>query len=120
MKSLDDLKKLREKLQADISVRAASGVKIVVGMGTCGIAAGAREVLAALMEEVNKRGVKNVTFQQTSCMGMCAKEVLVDITRPDEPCVIYGNVKPSDAGRLITEHVINGQIVRDLVVAKVV
>ena len=118
MKSLEDLKKLREKLQEDTNIRAATNIKIIVGMGTCGIAAGAREVMASLMDEVNKRNVKNVTFQQTGCMGMCDKEVLVDIVRPGEPRITYGGIKPADAARLVAEHVVNGQIVRELAVAK--
>jgi NADP-reducing hydrogenase subunit HndB len=118
MKSLEDLKKLREKLQTDTKLRDSSGVKVIVGMGTCGIAAGAREVLAALMEEVSKRNVKDVVFQQTGCIGMCEKEVLVDVVRPGEPRITYGNVKAADAARLVAEHVVNGQIVKDLVLAK--
>jgi NADP-reducing hydrogenase subunit HndB len=118
MKSLDDLKKLREKLQADTSLRAADGTRVIVGMGTCGIAAGAREVMAALMDEVNKRGLRDVSFQQTGCIGMCEKEVLVDVLRPGEERITYGNVKPADAARLVAEHVVNGRIVSDLVVAK--
>ena len=118
MKSLDDLKKLREKLQSDTNVRAADGVKVIVGMGTCGIAAGAREVMAAIMEEVNKRSLKDVTFQQTGCIGMCEKEVLIDIVRPGEPRITYGNVKAADAARLVADHIVNGRIVEDLVVAK--
>ncbi|MDR2006172.1 MAG: (2Fe-2S) ferredoxin domain-containing protein [Acidaminococcales bacterium] len=118
MKSLEELKKLREKLQSDTKLRAADGIKVIVGMGTCGIAAGAREVMAALMEEVKKRGLAGVVFQQTGCIGMCEKEVLVDIILPGAPRITYGNVRPSDAGRLVAEHVINGQIVKDLVVAK--
>lgn len=118
MKSLDDLKKLREKLQTETNLRAADGIKIIVGMGTCGIAAGAREVMAAIMEECKKRNLTDVTFQQTGCIGMCEKEVLVDIVRPGEARITYGNVKAKDAARLVAEHVVNGQIVQDLVVAK--
>jgi NADP-reducing hydrogenase subunit HndB len=118
MKSLEDLKKLREKLQADTKLRASDGIKVTVGMGTCGIAAGAREVMAALMEEVKKRNLSDIVFQQTGCIGMCEKEVLVDILLPGEPSITYGNVRPSDAGRLVAEHIANGRIVKDLVVAK--
>ncbi len=118
MKSLEDLKKLREKLQTQTNLRNADGVKIIVGMGTCGIAAGAREVMSALMDECTKRNLQDVTFQQTGCIGMCEKEVLVDIVKPGEPRITYGNVKSTDAQRLVAEHVVNGQIVQDLVVAK--
>ena len=118
MKSLDDLKKLREKLQAETKLRDSDGVKVIVGMGTCGIAAGAREVMNALMLEADKRQLKDVTFRQTGCIGMCEKEVLVDIVRPGEARITYGNVKPADAPKLVAEHIVNGHIVESLVVAK--
>lgn len=119
MKSLDDLKALREKLQSDIRVRENDGTKIIIGMGTCGIAAGAREVMAAVLDELAVRKLKNVQVQQTGCIGMCEKEVLVDVVRPGEPRITYGNVKPVDVKRIIADHVINGRIIEDLVVGKI-
>lgn len=118
MKSLEDLKALREKLQADIKVRENDGIKIIIGMGTCGIAAGAREVMAAVLDELAVRKLKNVQVQQTGCIGMCEKEVLVDVVRPGEPRITYGRVKPIDCKRIIADHVINGRIIEDLVVGK--
>jgi NADP-reducing hydrogenase subunit HndB len=118
MKSLEDLKALREKLQSDIKVRENDGTKIIIGMGTCGIAAGAREVMAAVLDELAVRKLKNVQVQQTGCIGMCEKEVLVDVVRPGEPRITYGNVKPVDIKRIIADHVINGRIIEDLVVGK--
>ncbi len=118
MKSLEDLKKLKEKLQSDTKLRDADGIKVIVGMGTCGIAAGAREVMAALMDETKKRSLVGVSFQQTGCIGRCEKEVLVDVVRPGEARITYGNVKPADAARIVAEHVVNGRIVENLVVAK--
>jgi len=118
MKSLEDLKALREKLQSDIRVRENDGTKIIIGMGTCGIAAGAREVMAAILDELAVRKLKNVQVQQTGCIGMCEKEVLVDVVRPGEPRITYGNVKPVDVKRIIADHVINGRIIEDLVVGK--
>ena len=119
MKTLEDLKKLRKRLQADAQIRHADGIRIIVGMGTCGIAAGAREVMTAVLDEVAKRQLNNVTVHQTGCIGMCEKEVLVDIVRPGEPRVTYGNVKPADVAKLISEHVVNGRIVEELVVGKI-
>jgi len=118
MKSLEDLKALREKLQSDIKVRQNDGTKIIIGMGTCGIAAGAREVMAAVLDELAVRKLKNVQVQQTGCIGMCEKEVLVDVVRPGEPRITYGNVRPVDVKRIIADHVINGRIIEDLVVGK--
>jgi NADP-reducing hydrogenase subunit HndB len=118
MKTVAELKALREKLQAEIQVRNDSGTKVIVGMGTCGIAAGAREVMAALLDEIAKRKLQNVHVEQTGCIGMCEKEVLVDVIRPGEDRITYGKVKASDAARIIGDHVVNGKVVKDLVVAR--
>lgn len=118
IKSPEDLKRLREEAKALTSIRAGSGVEIIVGMGTCGIAAGAREVMTAILEDLANRGLTDIRVTQTGCIGMCEKEVLVDVVRPGEPRITYGLVKPQDIPRIIGGHVINGQIVEDLVVAK--
>jgi NADP-reducing hydrogenase subunit HndB len=118
IKSIDDLKRLKEEAKSLTSIRAGQGVEIIIGMGTCGIAAGAREVMTAIMDELNKREMTDVRVVQTGCIGMCEKEVLVDIVRPGEKRITYGNVKAPDMARIINSHVINGQIVEDLVVAK--
>lgn len=118
MKSLEDLHKLREKLKADIKLRKEEGTKIIVGMGTCGIAAGAREVMSTILDELAVRKLINVQVQQTGCIGMCEKEVLVDVIRPGEPRITYGKVKPEDVKKIIAEHVVNGRIVEELVVGK--
>ena len=119
MKTVADLKALREKLQAEMQVRNDSGTKVVVGMGTCGIAAGAREVMTAILDEIAKRKLQNVHVEQTGCIGMCEKEVLVDVIRPGEDRITYGKVKPADAARIIGDHVVNGKIVQDLVVGRI-
>lgn len=118
IKSPEDLKKLRDEAKSLTNIRAGSGTEIIVGMGTCGIAAGAREVMTAIMEEINKRNMTDVRVTQTGCIGMCEREVLVDVVRPGEKRITYGRVKPEDISRIISGHVINGQIVDDLVVAK--
>ena len=118
IKSAEDLKRLREEAKALTSIRAGQGVEIIVGMGTCGIAAGAREVMSAILDELAKRELTDVRITQTGCIGMCEKEVLVDVVRPGEKRITYGRVKPEDVSRIITSHVINGQILDDLVVAK--
>ena len=118
MKSLEELKELREKVQKEMETRDNSDKpKIIIGMGTCGIAAGAREILQAVMEEINKRDVK-ATVTQTGCIGMCEKEPLMDVKLPGEERVTYGNLEPSDVKQIIVEHVINGNIVKDLVIAR--
>lgn len=118
IKSLDDLRKIKEKAQAEHAARHESGTQVIVGMGTCGIAAGARQVMTAIMDEISKRGLHDVSVMQTGCIGMCQKEPLVDIVRPGEDRVTYGNVKPEDVPRIVSEHLVNGRIVSDLVVAK--
>lgn len=118
IKSPEDLKKLREAAKALTGIRAGQGTEIIVGMGTCGIAAGAREVMKAIIEEITKRNLIDVRITQTGCIGMCEKEVLVDVVRPGEKRITYGNVKPADVSRIISNHVINGQLLEDLVIAK--
>jgi len=119
IKSLDDLRKIKENARQATSVRHESGTQVIVGMGTCGIAAGARTIMTAILDELARREIQNVSVMQTGCIGMCQKEPLVDIVRPGEPRVTYGNVKPEDVPRIISEHLVNGRIVGDLVVAKI-
>ncbi len=119
IKSLDDLRKIKEQAKSQTTARHENGIQVIVGMGTCGIAAGARTVMNAIMDEISKRDLKDVSVMQTGCIGMCQKEPLVDIVRPGEPRVTYGNVKPEDVPRIISEHLVNGRIVTDLVVAKI-
>lgn len=117
LKSREELKKYREEAQKEISKRNSENTRIIVGMGTCGIAAGAREVMAALQEEIDKRNL-NVIVDKTGCIGMCEQEPLVDVQRPGEPRITYGKVKPADAARIIVGHVMHGKIVDDLVIAR--
>ena len=119
IKSLDDLRKIKAKAQEEIHARKNNEKQIIIGMGTCGIAAGAREVMAAVLEELAKRGLNDVSVLQTGCIGMCQKEPLLDIVRPGEDRVTYGPVKPTDVPRIIAEHLVNGQVVEDLVVARI-
>lgn len=119
MKSLADLHALREQLKADIKLRKSTGTKIIVGMGTCGIAAGAREVMSAILDELAVRKLVDVQVQQTGCIGMCEKEVLVDVVHPGEPRITYGKVTPADVRKIIADHVVNGRIVEELVVGKI-
>lgn len=114
MKSLADLEAIRKKTLETINVRKdQSGVRIVVGMATCGIAAGARPVLTALMDEVSKRSLKDVTVSQTGCIGMCRLEPIVEVLKPGEEKVTYVKVTPELASRIIAEHVVNGKVVAE-------
>lgn len=117
LKSLEDLKKLRDEAQRDIRVRMDTGTKITVGMGTCGIAAGARETMHAILEELKQRQIEaHVTT--VGCIGMCASEPLVDIEQAGSDRITYGNVKPAMIPRLIEEHLINGRVMQEWVVGR--
>ena len=119
IKSLDELRKLKEKAQAATEVRHNSETQVIVGMGTCGIAAGAREVLAAILDEIAKNKIQDVNVTQTGCIGMCEQEVLVDVVKTGQPRISYGKVTPDFIPTLISEHVVNGRIVEDHVIGKI-
>lgn len=98
MKSLEELKKIREEALEKINLRTQeSSTRIVVGMATCGISAGARPVLMALVEEVNKRKLNDVTITQTGCIGVCRLEPIVEVYRQGEEKVTYVNMDPEKA-----------------------
>jgi len=118
IKNLEDLRKIKAESQKATETRKQNDTQIIIGMGTCGIAAGAREVMKAVLDELAKRKINNVSVLQTGCIGMCQKEPLLDIVRPGEDRVTYGPVKPTDVPRIIADHLVNGNIVEDLVVAK--
>ncbi|ADO77755.1 (2Fe-2S) ferredoxin domain-containing protein [Halanaerobium praevalens] len=118
MKSLAELKELRNKVQKEMKKRdQGTRAEIIVGMGTCGIAAGAREILKAVLAEVEKRDL-DVRVTQTGCIGMCEKEPLMDVKLPGKERITYGNLNPADVQKIITEHLVNGQVVSDLVIAR--
>lgn len=120
MKTIEDLKRLREELKSKNSVRHDGGIQVIVGMGTCGIAAGARQVMTAVLDEIAKRKLVDVKVRQTGCIGMCEKEVLLDVVRPGEPRITYGRVTPADVPKIIAEHVVNGRIVQELAIGKII
>ncbi|MCC3145025.1 (2Fe-2S) ferredoxin domain-containing protein [Halanaerobium sp. Z-7514] len=118
MKSLAELKELRDKVKKDMKKRdQGTRPEIIVGMGTCGIAAGAREILKAILEEVETRDI-DVRVTQTGCIGMCEKEPLIDVRMPGKERITYGNLSTSDVKEIISKHVINGNVVQELVIAR--
>ena len=118
MKSLEELAKIREQAQRQLELREGKdGPRVVVGMGTCGIAAGARETLTAILDELGKRNLSNVTVTQTGCVGLCDQEPLVDVLLPGKPKVTYGRVDAARARQIVANHIVNGNIVGDWVVA---
>ena len=118
LKTLDDLKRVREEAQQSMKVRLDTGTTIIVGMGTCGIAAGARDTMHAILEELAKRQI-DAHVTTVGCIGMCVKEPLVDIEQAGKPRVTYGNVKPDMVPRMIDEHLIKNQPVAEWVLGRV-
>jgi len=116
LQSLEELRALRAHLQRDIRARIESSTTITIGMGTCGIAAGAPDVLQAFQEELHSRQI-DAHLVVTGCIGMCSKEPLVDIQQGDGPRITYGNLNPSMVPRLVEEHIVQGKVVQQWVIA---
>lgn len=117
MKTLEELKAIRDKARQSVELReGTNGTRIVVGMATCGIAAGARPVMLAFVEEIAKRGLKDVTVSQTGCIGMCRLEPMVEIYTPDKEKVTYVKMKPEMVSRVVAEHIVNGNIVNEFTI----
>ncbi|MDR1874802.1 MAG: (2Fe-2S) ferredoxin domain-containing protein [Synergistaceae bacterium] len=116
--SLADLRKIKESASDQTAARSEGKTRVIVGLGTCGIAAGARVVMQALMEELQKRSLLSVSVETTGCIGMCQNEPLVDVIRDGASRITYGRVKPEDAARIVVDHIVNGQIVQDLVIGR--
>jgi len=117
LKTLEDLKKVRENAEKELKVRLETGTRIIVGMGTCGIAAGARETMHAILEELKKREIE-AHVSTVGCIGMCIKEPLVDIEQAGKPRITYGNVKPDMVPRIIEEHLIKGNVVEEWAIGR--
>jgi NADP-reducing hydrogenase subunit HndB len=115
--NIEDFKKLQEESRRGIRMRTKTGTRIIVGMGTCGIAAGARETMQAIVTELQRREI-DAHVTTVGCIGMCASEPLVDIEQADGARITYGLVKPNMIPRLIEEHLINGRVVSEWVVGR--
>lgn len=122
MKSLEELMAIRDKAKASMTDREGTGdgIRVVVGMATCGIAAGARPVLNAFVEEVAKRNLKNVSVAQTGCIGMCQYEPIVEVFEPGKEKVTYVKVTAEKVPEIVASHIVNGNPVVDYTVGAVV
>jgi NADP-reducing hydrogenase subunit HndB len=118
LKSLEELKKLREEAQKDLLVRTQTNTRIIIGMGTCGIAAGARDVMHAVLDELEHRDIE-AHVETVGCIGMCAKEPLVDIEQAGQPRVTYANVTPTMVPRIIKEHLVEGRVVQEWALGRI-
>jgi len=117
--TIDDLAKIREKTEKTMNIREGAGrAKIIVHMGTCGIAAGAREVLSAVMNEVEQKNLKDVIVTTSGCAGLCSKEPMltVEVAKETAP-VKYIEISPSKVKKIIEEHIQNGHIVKEYALA---
>ncbi len=118
MKTLAELEAIKNKIKNQVDVRrdAEDTTRIVVGMATCGIAAGARPVLAALVDEVGKRNLENVNVSQTGCIGMCRLEPIVEVLEAGKERVTYVKMTEEKARKVIAEHIVNGKVVTEFTI----
>lgn len=115
MKSLEELKAIRDRMKSSVTLREEQGdnIRVVVGMATCGIAAGARPVLLAFTEEVAKRSLQNVTVTQTGCIGICQYEPVVEVYEADGKKTTYIKMTADKVAKVVTDHLVNGNVVKE-------
>ncbi|MBR3791205.1 MAG: (2Fe-2S) ferredoxin domain-containing protein [Clostridia bacterium] len=119
MKSLAELEAIRQKVSHGVNMRKDDhATRIVVGMATCGIAAGARPVMNAFVEEIAKRNLEHVSVVQTGCIGMCRLEPIVEVMVPGEEKVTYIKMTPEKAQKVVAEHIVNGRPVKEYIVGE--
>ena len=120
MKSLAELQAIKERMQNNVMLRSNEGeekIRVVVGMATCGIAAGARPVLNAFLKEIEDRRLGNVVCTQTGCIGICRYEPVVEITTPDGVKTTYVKMTEDKVAKVVTEHIVNNKIVQEFTIA---
>lgn len=114
MKSLAELQAIREQAIHQVNIRKdQDGYRVVVGMATCGIAAGARPVMMTMVEETQKRNLQNVAVTQTGCIGVCRLEPIVEVYAPGGDKVTYVKMTPEKAVKVVTDHLVNGSVVTE-------
>lgn len=117
IKSLDDLQKIRDAALAKRKLGETSGSKqVIVGMGTCGIAAGARETMKSVLDFIEANNLENVVVTQTGCIGLCEQEPIMQVVMPGQEKVTYGKVDPEVAKKIMKEHVTDGKVVQSNVI----
>jgi NADP-reducing hydrogenase subunit HndB len=112
MKSLAELKAIREKMQGQVNMRGEGDnhIRVVVGMATCGIASGARPVLTTLAEDVQNKQLTNVVVTQTGCIGLCQYEPIVEVYEPGKEKVTYIKMTPDKAKEMVEQHLVRGHV----------
>ena len=115
MKSLAELQAIRNRMIDQVNMRKDDSIdtRIVVGMATCGIAAGARPVMLEFVDEIKKRSLENVTVAQTGCIGVCRLEPIVEVYVKDQEKVTYVHMTPEKVARVVTDHIVNGRPVEE-------
>ena len=117
VKSLEDLKRVKEEALKKRKAQATSGrAQITVGMGTCGIAAGARDTMKAILNVIEVENLDDIIVAQTGCVGLCEWEPIVEVVVGQEPKVVYGKVSPDRAKEIMREHVIGSKIIPEYVI----
>lgn len=117
IKSLEDLKRLREEALEKRKVKTSSGnAQVIIGMGTCGIAAGARETMKAVLSQIETEHLAGIVVTQTGCIGLCEREPIVQVIVGEQPKITYGKVTPEVARRIMNEHVRGGKAVEEFVI----
>ncbi len=117
IKSLDELRRVREEALQKKQLKATPGnVQVIVAMGTCGIAAGARDTMKSVLNFIETEKVSGVAVTQTGCIGLCEQEPIVEVMLGDQPKVIYGKVDAHVAQKIMKQHVQNGQPVRENII----
>lgn len=118
MKSLAELQAIRDKARGKVTLREGQddAIRVLVGMATCGIAAGARPVLTTIVDEVAKRGLQNVMVTQTGCIGICQFEPVVEVVEPGKDKITYVKMMPEKAVRMVNDHLVNGNVVTEFTI----
>lgn len=119
MKTLEELKAIREKMQGQIGIRSesASQTRVVVGMATCGIASGARPVLTTLSDAIQTNNLSNIAVTQTGCIGLCQYEPIVEVFEPGKDKVTYVKMTPEKAIEVVKKHLMGGQVVNQYIIS---
>lgn len=113
-----DLERIGEKIKRTMTLREGeSRAKVIVHMGTCGIAAGARTVMKALMDEIDRRNIEDVIVTISSCAGLCSREPMITVELQGEPAIKYVDLTPEKARKVLIEHVLGGKIVTEYALA---
>jgi NADP-reducing hydrogenase subunit HndB len=117
--TIDDLAKIREKTRRQTTLRQGAGrVKITVHMGTCGIAAGARDIMTAVLKEVETRGLHDVIVTNSGCAGLCSQEPMLTVETVNEPAPVkYVLITPEKVKRIIDSHVLQGNVAKEFALA---